>query len=165
MSTTSANSRFVFGDLGHCVAFGFGAGLAPRAPGTWGTAVAIPLFALCDAAFLPAIVWALGFVFAAGGIWICGRTCRALNSRDDPGVVWDEIAAFYLVLCALPAWEHLPLAFAVFRILDIVKPPPIRQLDAATTGGWGVMADDLAAAAGTIAVVWAAKGLFSAGLF
>ena len=150
---TSANSRFVFGDLGHCAAFGFGAGLIPRAPGTWGTAAAIPLFALCDFALPLAGAWALGILFAAGGVWICGRACRALNSHDDSGVVWDEIAAFYLVMCALPAWGYLPFAFVVFRVLDIFKPPPIRQMDSAIKGGWGVMADDLAAAAGTIAIV------------
>ena len=152
---TSANRRFVFGDLGHCVAFGFGAGLIPRAPGTWGTMAAVPIFALCEFILAPAMVWALGGLFVVGGIWVCGRTCRALNSEDDSGVVWDEIAAFYLVLCALPAWEYAPPAFIVFRILDIAKPPPIRQLDATIKGGWGVMADDLAAAAGTIAIILA----------
>ena len=159
MSTTSANRKFVFGDPGHCVAFGFGAGLLPRAPGTWGTLAAIPLFAVCDLLLPEWTVFGLGILFAAGGIWICGRACRALNVRDHPGVVWDEMAAFYLTLCALPGWGYLPLAFAVFRFLDIVKPPPIRQLDAATKGGWGVMADDLAAAVGTIAVVWTAAAL------
>ena len=159
MSTTSANSRFVFGDWGHCVAFGFGAGLLPRAPGTWGTLAAIPLFVMCDLVLPKWMVFGLGILFAAGGIWICGRACRALKVRDDPGVVWDEMAAFYLALCALPGWGYLPLAFVVFRVLDIAKPPPIRQLDAATQGGWGVMADDLAAAVGTIAVVWIAAAL------
>ena len=152
---TSGSRRFVFGDLGHCVAFGFGAGLIPRAPGTWGTMVAVPIFALCELTLAPVVVWGLGGLFVVGGVWICGRTCRALNSEDDSGVVWDEIAAFYLVLCVLPAWEWAPLAFIVFRILDIAKPPPIRQLDAMIKGGWGVMADDLAAAAGTIAIVLA----------
>ena len=141
------------------MAFGFGAGLLPRAPGTWGTALAIPLYWICDAVLPAAMVWGLGAVFVVGGIWICGRTCRALRSHDDSGVVWDETAAFYLALCALPSWGHLPLAFVVFRVLDIVKPPPIRQLDATLKGGWGVMADDLAAAAGTVGIVYAAWGL------
>ena len=138
--------------------------MLPRAPGTWGTLLAIPLFALCAAA-LPSgwegWKWGAGVVFAAGGVWVCGRACRALHCHDDAGVVWDETAAFYLVLCALPSWGWLPLAFAVFRALDIVKPPPIRQLDARVGGGWGVMADDLAAAAGTAAIVHAAAALIS----
>ena len=153
MSTTSGNSRFVFGDWGHFIAFGFGTGLLPRAPGTWGTLAAVPLFALCEALLPAEAVWGLGLIFALGGIWICGRTCRALNSPDDSGVVWDETAAFYLALCAMPSWGWLPFGFVLFRWLDIVKPPPIRWLDANLKGGWGVMADDLAAAAAVMAVM------------
>lgn len=174
---TLGNRAFVFGDAGHCIAFGFGLGLLPRAPGTWGTLLALPLFGLC--AMLPggtALLWGLGAAFVGGGIWVCGRACRALGSRDDPGVVWDETAAFYLVLCGLPPgtgtgagdgwewgwewewewWAWVGGAFVVFRFLDIVKPPPIGWLDRNLGGGWGVMADDAAAATGALAALWGA---------
>ena len=91
------------------------------------------------------------------GIWACGRTGRALGVPDHGGIVWDEIAAFALVLVFTPAsWLWTGIAFALFRLFDIVKPWPIRQFDARLKNGFGVMFDDLLAAGYTIAVI---KGL------
>ena len=158
MSTTSADKKFVFGDFGHCAAFGFGAGLFPRAPGTCGTLLAFPLYFLGEWAGLP--FWGEWCVFLAlffGGAVLCGRAARALNTPDDGGIVLDEIAAFYGVLICIPAglfWGGA--AFAVFRLLDSLKPPPINWLDKNIGGGWGVMLDDAAAGILTVAAVYGA---------
>ena len=91
------------------------------------------------------IVLALTFVVA--GIWICDVSARRIGVHDHPGIVWDEIAAMYLVLLVTPqavwAWA---LAFGLFRLFDILKPWPIRDLDHRLGGGLGIMLDDLVAA-------------------
>ena len=157
MSTTSADKKFVFGDAGHCIVFGFGAGLLPRAPGTFGTLLAFPLY--WAAAPLPQ--WAQWLLFAAlffAGVALCGRTARALKKADDGGMVLDEIAAFYAVLLCAPDgvfWQGA--AFLIFRILDAAKPPPLNWLDKNIGGGLGVMLDDAAAAFFTVAFIFAAR--------
>ena len=156
MSTTSANRSFVFGDIGHCLACGFGLGLTPKIPGTAGTILAIPLFWLTSSvlALPPAAELALLAAMIAGGIWLCGRTAKALNAKDDQGIVFDEITGFYGVLILLPDNLQLQAAgFVLFRILDAVKPPPIGWLDRNIPGGAGIMLDDIAAAAVTIAAL------------
>ncbi|MGI9296793.1 MAG: phosphatidylglycerophosphatase A family protein [Gammaproteobacteria bacterium] len=153
MSTTSANKKFVFGDAGHCLAFGFGIGLVPRAPGTAGTLAAFPLY-WGASFFAPRIQWAFFAALFAGGIWLCGRACKSLGRRDDGGVVLDEIAAFYAVLLLTPGeyiWQAA--AFALFRFFDGLKPPPLNWLDANIGGGFGVMIDDIAAACFTVALL------------
>ena len=132
----------------HFLAFGFGAGLAPKAPGTWGTLLALPLYALLLALGLSGvqIAWLCLPLFLVG-IPICGLTGRALGVSDHGGIVWDEIVAMLLVLAFAPAtpagWL---LAFVLFRLFDIVKPWPIRWFDRRIHGGFGVMFDDLIAA-------------------
>jgi phosphatidylglycerophosphatase A len=130
----------------HFLALGFGSGLSPYAPGTFGTLVALPIaVALMLMPPVPAI--AAVVVFIIGGIWLCGESARRLNCHDHPGIVWDEIAAFALLSLVLPwglAW--LFLAFVLFRFFDIVKPWPIRDLDHRLGGGLGIMLDDLMAA-------------------
>ena len=135
----------------HFLALGFGAGLSPVAPGTFGTLVAIPLAAglrayTSDAVFLGAIV-----ALALAGVWAAGVTGRALGVPDHGAIVVDEVVAFLLVLWFVGA-EPIRVAFAflLFRLFDILKPPPIRQLDASLKGGAGVMLDDLVAAAYTL---------------
>lgn len=141
------NWRFLFSHPAHLLSFGFGSGLARKAPGTFGTLVAFPIYwslspRLPDAALLAALV--LAFVL---GVWICGKTGKALGSADYGGIVWDEIVAFMLVLFFTPpGWEWSLLAFVLFRTFDIIKPPPIRYFDNAWHGGLGVMFDDLLAA-------------------
>ena len=140
--------RFLLEHPAHFIAFGFGSGLAPKAPGTYGTLVALPLYALLAHLGLSRMAIALLclplFLF---GIWVCDKSCRSLGVHDHGGVVWDEIVAMLLVLTVTPptgmAWL---VAFALFRLFDIVKPWPIRWLDAKVHGGFGVMLDDLVAA-------------------
>jgi phosphatidylglycerophosphatase A len=145
--TQQLSLSFILGHPARFIAFGFGAGLAPVAPGTFGTLVAIPLayllrHALSDAAYL--LLLPLWFAL---GVWACVRTGRELGVHDYGGIVWDEVVAFMLVLFFVPAtWLAQAVAFALFRFFDIVKPPPIRQVDAHCHGGFGVMADDILAA-------------------
>ena len=137
----------------HLVAFGFGAGLAPKGPGTLGTLWGLPLFWLL--ALLPPAAYALITVALFGfGVWVCGRSARLLGLHDTPGIVFDEIVGFLIAAAPLhptlglaqSAW-WLVAAFALFRFFDIVKPPPIRWLDQRVHGGIGIMLDDLVAAA------------------
>jgi phosphatidylglycerophosphatase A len=117
------------------------------APGTFGTLVAFPIYyglrqALPDQFVLACI--AVSFLL---GVWVCQITGRHLGVHDHGGMVWDEIVAFMLVLYVIPQqllWQVS--AFVLFRIFDILKPPPIRQLDQRITNGFGVMLDDLLAA-------------------
>ena len=131
----------------HLVALGAGAGLVPRAPGTAGTLLAFPLYwglaSVCAAPALLALI-ALGFAL---GVWACGHTGRALGVADHGAIVWDEIVAFMLVLVFTPEgylWQAC--AFLLFRLFDILKPPPIRYFDRRWKNGFGVMFDDLLAA-------------------
>lgn len=130
----------------HLVAFGFGAGLAPFAPGTWGTLLAWPAGWML--AFYPdSTMLAFIALFFAIGVWACGVTGRHLGVHDHGGMVWDEFVAFLLVLAVVPrefGWQLA--AFAAFRVFDIVKPPPIRWFERRWKGGFGVMFDDLLAA-------------------
>lgn len=137
--------RKVLRDPVNFFAFGFGTGLAPKAPGTVGSLVGI-LFGL---AVLPLpMEWriAIGVLLTLAGFWLCGESARRIGVHDHPGIVWDEIAALYLVLLIVPehpAWWAS--AFVLFRIFDIWKPWPIRELDHRLHGGLGIMLDDLAA--------------------
>ena len=145
----------------HVIALGAGAGLIPGAPGTAGTLLAFPLYwalaKYCAAPTLLALL-ALGFVL---GMWACGRTGRALGASDPGAIVWDEIVAFMLVLLFTPAgylWQAA--AFLLFRLFDILKPPPIHYFDRKLKNGFGVMFDDLLAAFYTLLVLAVARMLF-----
>jgi len=138
----------------HFIALGFGAGLVPVASGTFGTLLAIPIAAvlrtyLSDALFGAAIV-----MLALVGVWAAQVAGRNLGVSDHGSIVWDEVVAFLVVLFFVggEVWR-VAVAFAVFRFFDIVKPPPIRQLDRTFKNGVGVMADDLLAAGYTLVVL------------
>lgn len=155
MTTLQPDFKFVFAHPAHLIAFGFGSGLVPKAPGTAGTLLGLPLFwaIIRIAPDLPNQIILLIATFVLG-IWACGRTGRALGVADHGGMVWDEIVAFALVLLFTPAGvAWLVLAFALFRLFDILKPWPIRLADTRVKGGFGVMFDDLLAALYAIAVI------------
>jgi phosphatidylglycerophosphatase A len=140
--------RFLLAHPAHFLALGFGAGLSPKAPGSVGTLVAFPLFwLLAPASPASPFYWAWLAVFLAVGVWACEVTGRDLGVHDHGGMVWDEIAAFLMVLPFAPAGPlGCLLAFALFRLFDIWKPFPIGWLDARVAGGLGVMLDDVLAA-------------------
>ena len=146
------NRAFLFAHPAHFLALGFGSGLAPKAPGTAGTLAAFPLYWLL--ATHP-FYWLWIAAFLVVGIWACEVTGRDLGVHDHGGMVWDEIAAFLMVLpfapvAVLGAPLAFALAFALFRLFDIWKPFPIGWLDARIPGGFGVMLDDVLAAAYSI---------------
>jgi len=152
--------RFVYAHPAHCIAFAGGVGLAPFAPGTFGTLLAFPLYAVlatnCDD-----ITQLFVFIMFFGiGMWACQATGRALGVADHGGMVWDETVAFLLVLFFTPAeLEWQVAAFLLFRFFDIVKPAPIRYFDRTLKNGFGVMFDDLLAAGYTLFVLALAKTL------
>jgi len=137
----------------HFIALGAGAGLAPVAPGTFGTLAAIPLALVLRAWFGDVEFIATIVILSVVGAWASQVAGRNLGESDHGAIVIDEIAAFLLVLYFVGAdWVRIAFAFLVFRLFDIWKPPPIRQLDAAIKNGVGVMLDDLLAAPYTLVV-------------
>jgi phosphatidylglycerophosphatase A len=149
--------RFLFAHPAHFIALGFGAGLAPVAPGTFGTLLAIPFAAWLWMNASPVVFAAAIAGMAAIGVWAAEVTGRELGAADHGAIVWDEVVAFLLVLFFVgDDMVRVAFAFLVFRLFDIVKPPPIRQLEAAMKNGTGVMLDDLVAAGYTLLVfaVW-----------
>jgi phosphatidylglycerophosphatase A len=141
------DARFLVAHPAHFIALGFGAGLAPRAPGTFGTLAALALYWLLALAMPPLAIAFLAVPMFFVGIWACGVAGRNLGVEDHGAFVWDEIVAF-LPLAALASgslWLQA-LAFALFRLFDIWKPFPIRLFESRVRGGLGVMLDDLIAA-------------------
>ncbi|AQA20070.1 phosphatidylglycerophosphatase A [Halioglobus japonicus] len=127
------------------LAFGLGSGLAPKAPGTFGTIAAVPLFWLLSHLSLEMYTVALVVAFVAG-IWICDKASKELGVHDHPGIVWDEFVGYWLTMWALPAdWVWMLAGFVAFRIFDIAKPWPIGWLDKRVDGGLGIMIDDIVA--------------------
>ena len=137
------------------IGFGFGTGLAPKAPGTFGTLPALFIAGLLLGCGLGKFGLAvLSVILFFIGIWICDVTERSIGVHDYGGIVWDEIAAMMLVLACVPQGLGWWLAaFAAFRFFDAVKPPPIRWFDQKVRGGFGVMLDDFIAALFAIAAV------------
>ncbi|OFZ91701.1 MAG: phosphatidylglycerophosphatase A [Betaproteobacteria bacterium RIFCSPLOWO2_02_FULL_62_79] len=160
MAETSPSWRFVLRHPAHLLAFGFGAGLVPGAPGTAGTLLALPLFWLAQPRLAAVEFLLLLAIMFVAGVWACEKTGRALGMPDHGGMVWDEIVAFLLVLFFTPDsmyWQAF--AFLLFRLFDILKPPPIRYFDQTLKGGFGVMFDDIIAAFYTLLVLAVAKAL------
>ncbi|MDT8427434.1 MAG: phosphatidylglycerophosphatase A [Pseudomonadales bacterium] len=129
----------------HFLAFGFGSGASPVAPGTCGSILAMLLYLL-----LPAMptAWYLLLVLAAAllGVYLCARTARDIGVHDHGGIVWDEFVGYWLTMVlAPPGWLWAVLGLVLFRIFDIAKPWPIAWLDAHVEGGIGIMIDDVLA--------------------
>lgn len=129
----------------HFLALGFGTGLMPKAPGTFGTLAAIPVYYAISSLNL---WWYVGVVIlvSLAGIAICDYTSKQLRVHDHPGIVFDEIAGYLLTMTAMPPGVWWMLAgFVAFRFFDIIKPWPISWLDKHVHGGLGIMLDDLLA--------------------
>ena len=157
MASTTSEGRSlpkpVMGNITHLLAFGFGAGCSPKAPGTMGTLLAVGLY--LPLSHLPLVYYLLVLsLVVLLGIWLCGKAARDLGVHDHPGIVWDEIAGYLLTMTAAPdGWLWILVGFGLFRLFDIWKPWPIRWLDRQVAGGLGIMLDDL------VAGVFAAIGL------
>ena len=160
--TTRPSFRFMLGHPARWVALGFGAGLAPKAPGTVGTLWAWAAFLAVERFFGPQ---AWGWAIVGGtvlGVWACTRCAQHMGTADPGAIVWDEVLAFWLVLwVAGPA--SLPqqvVLFALFRFFDAAKPGPVAWADGLFKGrkgepiGWrqglGILFDDFVAAACTL---------------
>ena len=136
----------VWQDPVYFIAFGFGSGLMPVAPGTWGTLAAVPLYML-----LMNTHWTvyLGLTLLALllGVWASDKVTNDLGVNDYKGIVWDEVVGYLLTMFMAPKgliW--IALGFVLFRIFDIWKPQPIRYIDKKVHGGLGIMLDDVIAA-------------------
>jgi len=129
----------------HFLALGFGSGLAPKAPGTFGTLMAVPIYLAIKDLELSLFLAIVAFVTIVG-VFICERSSNSLGVHDHPGIVWDEFAGFLITMIAVPFdWLWLLLGFLLFRLFDIVKPWPIKIVDAKMPGGLGIMMDDVIA--------------------
>ena len=157
---TSPNWKFILSRPAYFIAFGFGSGLSPFAPGTAGTLAAFPIYGLLVLAALnPAAYFALIAALFLIGVWASHETGRALGIADYGGIVWDEIVAFLAILYFTPpTWGWFIAAFFIFRLFDVWKPFPIRYFDTHIKNGFGVMFDDALAAVYSIALI---KGLAS----
>ena len=147
ITSPGPDARFLVAHPAHFIALGFGSGLARKAPGTFGTLAAFPLY-WALAQVLPTLAIAyLAIPLFFLGVWACDVTGRDLGVQDHPAMVWDEIVAFLplLAVSSQSLWLQL-IAFALFRLFDIWKPYPIRELERRVKGGMGVMVDDVFAA-------------------
>lgn len=147
-TTTSRapDARFLVSHPAHFIALGFGVGLAPRAPGTFGTLLGWAIFLVAYEWLSPLVIAFLAIPLFGIGVWACDKTGRDLGVQDHGAMVWDEVVAF-IPLAALASASLLMqlVAFGLFRLFDIWKPFPIRQFERNVKGGFGVMLDDLIA--------------------
>ncbi len=137
--------RSVWRNPVHFLAFGFGSGAAPKAPGTAGTVIAVIIYiALPTMSLLIYSVFLL--VTLTLGIWLCGKTSSDLGVHDHGGIVWDEFVGYWITMFMAPAgWFWIVLGFLLFRAFDIAKPWPIKWVDEKVEGGLGIMLDDVLA--------------------
>jgi phosphatidylglycerophosphatase A len=155
----AANWRFLLSHPAHVLALGLGSGLMRPGPGTWGTALAWLLYDLLFPTGARDLGTALLVVAVAFmlGTWATQRAALLLGEADPGVIVVDEIVAFWLVLVFLPPGQGglliQSVAFLLFRLFDVTKPPPIRQIDARWKNAFGVMADDVVAAFYTLLVL------------
>ncbi|KTD53058.1 phosphatidylglycerophosphatase A [Legionella quinlivanii] len=139
-------SSKVWQDPAYFIAFGFGSGLAPVAPGTWGTLAAFPIYLLMSTLSLP-LYLLITLVFFILGVYVSNRVSADLGEHDYSGIVWDEVVGFLLTMALVPsklAW--MIIGFLLFRLFDIWKPWPITIADEKIKGGFGIMFDDVLAA-------------------
>ena len=129
----------------HFLALGFGSGLIPFMPGTFGSLAALPL--LIPFLYLPPITLLLAAVLASAiGIYLCGKTADDMQVHDHGSIVWDEVAGILLTFLWVPLSLWTVVAgFLLFRFFDIVKPWPIGPVDKYVSGGLGIMLDDIIA--------------------
>jgi phosphatidylglycerophosphatase A len=158
MTNTSADSAaasasFQAGNIRHLLAYGFGTGLSPWAPGTVGTLVAVPIYLVLST--LPFWFYAVAVVaMIAVGVWACEAAARDIGADDSPAIVWDEIVGFLVAMMTAPVgWAWVIAGFLLFRAFDIFKPWPIGTVDKRVRGGLGIMLDDIIAGLMTFVVL------------
>ncbi|WDE00546.1 phosphatidylglycerophosphatase A [Thalassomonas actiniarum] len=154
MAADNSMAKFTLADPVQFLALGFGSGLAPKAPGTFGTLAAIPVYLLM-AWYLPVAAYAvLTLAMALAGIYICQKAADAAGVHDHPAIVWDEIVGFLITMFMVPlSWQAVVTGFVLFRLFDIFKPWPISIADKKVHGGFGIMLDDVLAGAFALIVM------------
>lgn len=129
----------------HFFALGFGSGKVAKAPGTFGTLAAVPIVLLMQLLSQPQYIL-LTLVSMLAGFYICGKAAKDMGVHDHGAIVWDEVVGLMITMIAAPpGLPWLLLGFVLFRFFDIIKPWPIRWLDAKVHGGFGIMIDDVLA--------------------
>lgn len=162
MTTQPSERRVALGSPSGFLAYGFGSGLAPWAPGTFGTLAAVPFALLLKNLALPAYLLLLLALFALG-VTVCTRASERLGRHDPGGIVWDEMVGYWLTIALVPLhWAWLAGAFLAFRFFDILKPWPIRAVEKRFGGGLGIMLDDIVAAVYALLVLQLANLLINA---
>jgi phosphatidylglycerophosphatase A len=145
----------------HLLAFGLGSGGLPKAPGTFGTLAAVPLYLLLQPLSLIPYLAVIGAMFLFG-IWLCETVSRDLGVHDHGGIVWDEWVGLLITMILAPqGWPWLVAGFALFRLFDIWKPWPIGALDRRLGGGLGIMLDDVLAGIYGLVVLQLAAGFMA----
>ena len=151
--TKSTSGEFKLTNPIQFLALGFGSGLLPKAPGTFGTLAAIPVFLLL-APLSTVYYLSVVIVFSLLGIYLCGYAAKAAGVHDHPAIVWDEIVGFLITMFMVPiSWQSVVVGFVLFRLFDIVKPWPISYLDKHCHGGFGIMIDDIVAGLAALALM------------
>lgn len=142
---TKSTANFRLSNPIHFLALGFGSGLAPKAPGTFGSLAAVPLFLLVAPLSSPLYLLLL-LLMSVAGIYICGKAAEDAGVPDHGAIVWDEFVGFLITMFLIPiTWQSLLVGFLLFRLFDIFKPWPISYLDKNCHGGLGIMLDDIVA--------------------
>lgn len=147
--------------IAYLLATGFGAGLMPKAPGTFGALESVAVFSLMFALHLSGqlnliLLIAFSLLSYVVGVWAASRVCKLMNNDDPKQVVIDEINGQFIAFLPLafhPSILGIIIAFAFFRLFDIFKPYPIRKLEQ-MHGGFGVMSDDTLAGVYAAVLVW-----------
>ncbi|NMP14812.1 phosphatidylglycerophosphatase A [Thalassotalea sp. Y01] len=153
MSNKNASQLFNLSNPVHFLALGFGTGLAPKAPGTFGTLAALPFIFILAQFALPVYI-AAAIIMSLVGIWICGKASADAQVHDHGAIVWDEVAGYTITMIAIPLnWQTLLVGFIIFRIFDILKPWPISIADKKVHGGLGIMLDDIIAGVLSLALM------------
>jgi len=143
----------------HALAYGFGTGLSPVAPGTVGSLVGVLLFWFM-APLATGLYAAIIVVMFFAGIFICGQTARDMGAVDPGSIVYDEIVGFLVAMFLIPAdWRWILAGFIIYRVFDIWKPYPIHLVEQKLGLGGGIMADDVVAGLYTLAILHLAKFL------
>ncbi|ETX12380.1 phosphatidylglycerophosphatase [Marinomonas ushuaiensis DSM 15871] len=140
----------------HFLAFGLGSGAAPKAPGTFGTLAAVPIYLWLLQDLTNIEYFVMLVVTSLVGFYLCGKTSKDLGVHDHSGIVWDEFVGYWITMWLAPAgWEYIALGFVLFRLFDILKPWPISWIDKNVHGGFGIMVDDILAGAMSLVVLQA----------
>lgn len=144
------------------IATWFGAGLMPKAPGTWGSLAAVPFAYGIHRLAGPVGLFAAAWILCALGAWAAEQFRRRAGTKDPQAVVVDEAAGQWLAL--VPAGDDILLyaaGFVLFRLFDIWKPWPASWADRRIEGGWGIMLDDMIAGVYAAGALWAATALIA----